>query len=65
MNRADRRKKDIFNQSAFQQAFIQAEIAMRHALAKKIDDAAEQETSEDKKYGMLAARKIILGELSD
>lgn len=65
MNRADRRKKDIFNQSAFQQAFIQAEIAMRHALAKKILIESENETSEDKKYGMLAARKIVLGELDD
>lgn len=56
------KKAKVISRDAFQQAFVEAEVRMRIALAKLIEDAAEKEDNEMVKLGMMHAKKIVAGE---
>lgn len=64
VNRADRRSKGVVNQDAFRTAFVQAEIVMRQALAKKIQIEIDKEEDEQVKSGLQRAEKIVMGDIS-
>ena len=56
------KKAKVISRDAFQQAFVEAEVRMRLALAKLIQDAADKEDNEMIKLGMAHAKKIVAGE---
>ena len=60
-----KRHAKVVSRDAFIQAFAEAEYVMRKNLSSRIEVEAEKETNEDRKAGLLAASKIVYGEVQD
>jgi len=55
----------IISKTAFEKAFVEGEMIMRRNLAHFIQTAADTETDESIKAGMLKAKEIVFGTVQE